>query len=155
NWDAPEFRDPLASRYATLAEPLQTEGDIWINAKASGDQLPSVRHQRDVAQGKGRPLVAAIVSLFLAVALSVWMLPDLACPPAIKSSASPTPVRQGRQIYGQTCAGCHGGDLKGATNKNSNESALSPLGPPSPPPLDESGHSWMHTDAELFRIVKY
>ena len=150
NWDATGFRDPLASRYFTSA-------DTWSNVKARGDKLPSAKRHRDPAQNKGWPLVTALVSLSLAVALSAWMLPDLADPPPMKNSASPNSLRQGRLVYGQVCAGCHGVDLKGAANENSNQSALSVLEPPSspPPPLDESGHSWMHTDGELFRIVKY
>lgn len=57
---------------------------------------------------------------------------------------------QGRRIYAEYCASCHGADLEGQPNWK----LPLPSGRLPAPPHDASGHTWHHPDALLFRIVK-
>lgn len=59
-------------------------------------------------------------------------------------------VAQGRIIYGQYCASCHGVNLEGQQNW---KEELPGGGRPAPP-HDETGHTWHHADALLFEIVQ-
>jgi mono/diheme cytochrome c family protein len=59
-------------------------------------------------------------------------------------------IEQGRQVYADQCASCHGADLKGQPDWRS----PLPSGRLPAPPHDESGHTWHHSDEVLFRIVR-
>ncbi len=59
-------------------------------------------------------------------------------------------VAQGRIVYGQYCASCHGPNLEG---QPSWQEALPEGGRPAPP-HDETGHTWHHADELLFEIVQ-
>ncbi|NSX17590.1 c-type cytochrome [Cupriavidus taiwanensis] len=59
-------------------------------------------------------------------------------------------VAQGRKIYAQQCAACHGANLEGQPNWR----ARLPNGRMPAPPHDASGHTWHHPDAVLFAITK-
>ena len=64
--------------------------------------------------------------------------------------ASADVIAQGRQIYADQCAACHGADLEGQPDwRTPLASGRLPA-----PPHDESGHTWHHPDEVLFRIVK-
>ncbi|MCW2241482.1 c-type cytochrome [Azospirillum canadense] len=60
-------------------------------------------------------------------------------------------VEIGRRLYAAECAGCHGIELKGEPNWQ----VMAPSGRVKAPPQDETGHSFEHSDAELFQTVKY
>jgi len=60
-------------------------------------------------------------------------------------------VASGRQIYLQSCASCHGVDLKGQPNWTDRNSE----GKLPAPPHDESGHTWHHGDNVLFDLTKF
>jgi mono/diheme cytochrome c family protein len=59
-------------------------------------------------------------------------------------------VTQGRVVYDQYCASCHGANLEGQPNW---KEELPEGGRPAPP-HDETGHTWHHADALLFEIVQ-
>lgn len=59
-------------------------------------------------------------------------------------------VTQGRIVYRQYCAMCHGVNLEGQPNW---KEELPEGGRPAPP-HDVNGHTWHHADALLFAIVK-
>ncbi len=60
-------------------------------------------------------------------------------------------IDRGREIYAAHCAGCHGEKLQGQSNwRQVNDRGRLPA-----PPLDGTGHAWMHSDEELFHIVKF
>lgn len=59
-------------------------------------------------------------------------------------------IAQGRALYAQHCAACHGAELDGQPNW---QEAL-PGGRMPAPPHDATGHTWHHSDRELFLITK-
>ncbi|WP_294229087.1 c-type cytochrome [uncultured Shimia sp.] len=59
-------------------------------------------------------------------------------------------VAQGKALYVENCASCHGANLEGEPNwKQRTSDGLMPA-----PPHDQSGHTWHHPDAMLFAITK-
>jgi len=60
-------------------------------------------------------------------------------------------VATGAQIYAAHCAQCHGAHLQGQANWQ----IVGADGRVRAPPQDETGHSWMHSDEQLFRFVKF
>ena len=60
-------------------------------------------------------------------------------------------VALGRTIYGEHCARCHGPQLEGQPNwRTPNASGRLPA-----PPHDKTGHTWHHSDADLFEVTKH
>ncbi len=64
---------------------------------------------------------------------------------------SPAQLAQGKALYDQQCASCHGAKLQGQPNWRTRL----PSGRLPAPPHDPSGHTWHHGDAVLFGITKY
>ncbi len=60
-------------------------------------------------------------------------------------------VAEGRVLYQQNCASCHGNRLEGEPNWRSPKADLTMLAPPH----DDTGHTWHHTDAVLFKLTKF
>jgi mono/diheme cytochrome c family protein len=60
-------------------------------------------------------------------------------------------LAQGRQIYAQHCAACHGAQLQGQPRWRERDAS----GRLPAPPHDATGHTWHHPDDVLFRITKY
>lgn len=60
-------------------------------------------------------------------------------------------VAQGKQIYAENCASCHGANLEGQVEdwRSPGPDGLMPA-----PPHDETGHTWHHPDEILFKITK-
>ncbi|WP_293323081.1 cytochrome c [Parvibaculum sp.] len=59
-------------------------------------------------------------------------------------------IALGQNIYAQNCASCHGANLEGQPDwKRRLENGRMPA-----PPHDESGHTWHHSDQDLFAITK-
>lgn len=59
-------------------------------------------------------------------------------------------VKRGRAIYGAHCAACHGKNLEGQPNWRQRRAD----GRLPAPPHDETGHTWHHSDAQLFEVTK-
>lgn len=56
----------------------------------------------------------------------------------------------GRELYAKNCASCHGVALEGQPDwKRRTENGRMPA-----PPHDETGHTWHHSDQDLFTITK-
>lgn len=79
-----------------------------------------------------------IARLSLAVVGSISML--------YLSGAGPLQAEtEGRKLYLENCAACHGVDLEGQPDwRSPDENGLLPA-----PPHDETGHTWHHDDAML------
>lgn len=60
-------------------------------------------------------------------------------------------VEEGRGVYDRHCAKCHGADLAGEPNWQTRK----PNGELPAPPHDASGHTWHHTDEQLFALIKH
>lgn len=60
-------------------------------------------------------------------------------------------VTQGRVLYQEHCASCHGENLEGEENWRKPKADRSMPAPPH----DASGHTWHHTDAVLFNLTKF
>lgn len=60
------------------------------------------------------------------------------------------PDASGKQLYLDHCAGCHGVELEGQPDWM----RRLPNGRLPAPPHDASGHTWHHSDEQLFRITK-
>ena len=60
-------------------------------------------------------------------------------------------LEDGKKIYANNCASCHGINLEGQQNWMSRlPNGLMPA-----PPHDKTGHTWHHTDKYLFMVTKY
>lgn len=59
-------------------------------------------------------------------------------------------VARGRQVYLQYCAICHGPNAQGVPNWQQPEAS----GDLPPPPHDDTGHTWRHSDAQLGDIIR-
>ena len=60
-------------------------------------------------------------------------------------------VQQGEALYRNYCAACHGpqGEGLGENWKQRNTQGELP-----PPPHDETGHTWRHSDEMLYRMIR-
>jgi mono/diheme cytochrome c family protein len=62
-----------------------------------------------------------------------------------------TQFAKGRLLYAERCAACHGVNLEGQPDwKKRKADGKLPA-----PPHDESGHTWHHSDKQLFTITKF
>ena len=58
-------------------------------------------------------------------------------------------VNSGRPVYEQYCASCHGANAEGAPNWQERDSH----GELPAPPHNAEGHTWRHSDADLYEMV--
>ncbi len=63
---------------------------------------------------------------------------------------NPDLVKAGRVVYQQQCASCHGARGEAAPNWQQPDAR----GELPAPPHDPKGHTWKHSDAMLYRIVR-
>jgi len=59
-------------------------------------------------------------------------------------------VAQGRAVYADHCASCHGVKLEGQPDWRTRN----PDGTMKAPPHDETGHTWHHPDRDMFNYTK-
>jgi mono/diheme cytochrome c family protein len=63
---------------------------------------------------------------------------------------TPEQIARGEALYAETCASCHGAELEGAPDwRRRNADGRMPA-----PPHDETGHTWHHSDRDLFNITR-
>jgi mono/diheme cytochrome c family protein len=92
---------------------------------------------------------ASILAAILAVACSGQ--PSV----ALTASGRPLPaldaaeVQTGQRVYQANCAVCHGANAQGAPNW----ATPGPDGLFPPPPHDDSGHTWHHSDRVLYESI--
>ena len=95
-------------------------------------------------------LATAIGVAVLASAGFLYFNRDAASARAFISPSDPTQVSQGKALYAEHCASCHGANLEGQPEWR----RRMPNGRLPAPPHDESGHTWHHADAVLIDITK-
>jgi S-disulfanyl-L-cysteine oxidoreductase SoxD len=66
-------------------------------------------------------------------------------------SANAATVADGRQLYLRRCASCHGQRLQGQLLWEVRDQFFGRRAPPH----DPSGHTWQHSDEELFQVTKF
>ena len=96
-----------------------------------------------------RALVWIGGGLFVAVGAAVafnWLKPTMAG----ADPTDPVQVSLGRIVYSKECASCHGARLEGQPNWRIRKTD----GKLPAPPHDETGHTWHHSDEQLFRITE-
>jgi mono/diheme cytochrome c family protein len=64
--------------------------------------------------------------------------------------SDPSLVARGKVVYAEQCASCHGANLEGQPNWRK----LLPNGRLPAPPHDRTGHTWHHSDRQLFDTTK-
>jgi mono/diheme cytochrome c family protein len=97
--------------------------------------------------------LALTVSVTIVVGCGSWTLrgpTDPSTTTAALPALDPSQVARGRQIYIQRCASCHGQQAEGAPNWQQPDAR----GDLPPPPHDDSGHTWRHSDAQLTEIIR-
>ncbi len=94
-------------------------------------------------------LFLALVTLAVALGAGLMLLGGRSDRP----SRAPEPEQRalGRAVYAEHCSACHGADLEGQPNWR----VRGPDGLLPAPPHDQSGHTWHHPDAQLFRMTKF
>ena len=97
--------------------------------------------------------VSAVAVLILA-GFTIWLYPILGgIAPGQQIKIDPDDRKQialGKKVYEDRCAICHGAKLEGQPNWQERK----PDGKLPAPPHDASGHTWHHTDEQLFTITK-
>lgn len=94
--------------------------------------------------------LALIFSITVASAAILYNLQSDRPPNISLTPANSTVVQQGRQIYSEHCASCHGANLEGQPNwRQRDEDGYLPA-----PPHDAAGHTWHHSDRQLFELTK-
>jgi mono/diheme cytochrome c family protein len=88
-----------------------------------------------------------VVTLRVVLAAMAVAAVALATVPSLSGSSA---NEAGHELYVANCAACHGENLEGQPNWMERK----PDGKLPAPPHDESGHTWHHSDAQLFTITK-
>lgn len=70
---------------------------------------------------------------------------------AVIDPGDPVQVARGQAAYGAHCAKCHGARLEGEADWQ----VRRPTGELPAPPHDAHGHTWHHSDEQLFAITKH
>src|SRR5258706_13794673 len=96
-----------------------------------------------------RPIARWLVIAMLLMAASYSGL--IASDEPTKPDANdPALIARGKVVYAEHCASCHGANLEGQPNWRK----PLPNGRLPAPPHDRTGHTWHHSDNQLFDMVK-
>ena len=85
---------------------------------------------------------AGLLALMLSLGGAAWVI--------VGHGAESAQVMAGRDLYSVHCASCHGADLQGQPDWQTRL----PNGRLPAPPHDASGHTWHHSDDQLFTIIQ-
>jgi mono/diheme cytochrome c family protein len=101
-----------------------------------------------------RAFAAALLLIFLAACISrgnsnIPPLPQETLPVPVPT-LDQRQVNEGRRLYSQYCASCHGANAEGAPSWKTPDAE----GNFPPPPHDDNGHTWHHSDKLLFEIIR-
>ena len=95
-----------------------------------------------------RALFGALLAILLFMAGSFSGLAD--DEPTKPDPSDPKLVARGKTVYAEQCASCHGAHLEGQPDWRHRL----PNGRMPAPPHDPSGHTWHHSDKQLFDMTK-
>ena len=90
-----------------------------------------------------------------AVFIAILLVPGSRAAIANDERTNPGPndpklVERGKIVYAEQCASCHGANLEGQPNWRHRL----PNGRMPAPPHDATGHTWHHSDKQLFDMTK-
>jgi mono/diheme cytochrome c family protein len=89
------------------------------------------------------------IGLLVAVGAGGWYWLQSSVPQSADASNAQL-VTQGKGVYVDNCASCHGENLEGQPNwRDRDDEGYLPA-----PPHDQTGHTWHHADQLLFQITK-
>src|SRR5580704_7383982 len=91
---------------------------------------------------------AAGLLVVITIAVLVWL--GTRAEPTAPNPNDAALVARGGAVYAQNCASCHGGRLEGQPNWRKRL----PNGRLPAPPHDATGHTWHHSDRQLFDMTK-
>ena len=100
-----------------------------------------------------RPIARSLVGEIVAVILLIAGSPSglIASDEPTKPDLNDTAlIARGKVVYTEQCASCHGANLEGQPNWRKRL----PNGRLPAPPHDATGHTWHHSDMQLFDMVK-
>ncbi len=124
---------------------------------AGSPQQPQPMHGRKPGLRVG-PAVLLVLLLAVAAAAGIWVWDGgllkaglIETGPSVRADPEDSAqVARGLLVYQRVCANCHGAHLEGEPNwKRAKANGRMPA-----PPQDATGHTWHHSDAVLFSIVK-
>jgi mono/diheme cytochrome c family protein len=95
-------------------------------------------------------VATSAILLIVGIATGVFIWSDRPTSLALRPYDAKT-VAMGKRIYTESCASCHGINLKGQPNWTDRNSE----GKLPAPPHDPSGHTWHHGDKVLFDLTKF
>ena len=95
-----------------------------------------------------RPLGGRIAAVFLLTTGSLSGL--IASAEPTKPDPTDPLIARGKVVYAEQCASCHGANLEGQPNWRK----PLPNGRLPAPPHDRNGHTWHHSDKQLFDMVR-
>lgn len=102
----------------------------------------------------GLVAAAAATTLFAVAAAALVQAEDSASDTEgltfLGTSMTSEDIALGKQLYTENCASCHGADLEGQPDWK----RRLPTGRMPAPPHDETGHTWHHSDQDLFTMTK-
>jgi mono/diheme cytochrome c family protein len=99
--------------------------------------------------GTRRALLGGLFAAFLFSAGLVSVFADDA--PTKPDPNDAKLVERGNLVYAEQCASCHGANLEGQLNWRHRL----PNGRLPAPPHDPTGHTWHHSDKQLFDMTKF
>jgi mono/diheme cytochrome c family protein len=97
--------------------------------------------------------IARLIASATAAALLVAGSPSLSVAgdqPTKPDLNDPALIARGKAVYADNCASCHGPNLEGQPDWRKRL----PNGRLAAPPHDANGHTWHHTDKQLFDMIK-
>ena len=97
---------------------------------------------------RSKVLFVPLVLAALAASAFVFLQDDASAAPPIQPQS--VNLDRGEALYAENCASCHGANLEGQDNWQSQGGSETPPAPPH----DETGHTWHHGDALLFTYTK-
>jgi S-disulfanyl-L-cysteine oxidoreductase SoxD len=97
-----------------------------------------------------KKLISGVVGVAILGAAAILYSTMWRSNPAFIDPADQSLVTQGKAIYANNCAACHGESLQGQPNWRERMAN----GKLPAPPHDKTGHTWHHPDAMLIDMVK-
>lgn len=94
--------------------------------------------QRSLARFPAWAWMSIIGAMIVLVPIGLMMLQNNAASGSIEPASSPAAIAQGKAIFDQTCAACHGPAGEGLVGS----------------PLNGSAHAWHHVDDQLRLMVR-